>query len=141
MASRDARFKHAALAYLIYGIIYLAGAVYLARMGIGARGMTGSRAGIIWFFLGALFIVVFPWLISKGAQGRGYLWFTRILTLLVAFRAFGVGQVMIGPTVPAVPLPGGGELSMSAGAALFFIITLATAAILARAAWGRTDLP
>lgn len=137
MASRDARFKQAALAYLIYGIIYLGGAVYLAWVGVGARGMTGTSAGIIWFLLGALFIVVFPWLISKGAQGRGYLWFTRVLTLLVAFRAFVVGQVMIAPTVPAVPLPGGGELSMSAGAALFFIITLATVAMLARAAWSR----
>lgn len=139
MAPRDARFKQAALAYLIYGIVYLGGAIYLAWAGVGARGMTGTRAGIIWFLLGALFIVVFPWLISKGAQGRGYLWFTRVLTLLVAFRAFGVGQVMIAPTVTAVPLPGGGELSMSAGAALFFIITLATAAMLARAAWSRAS--
>ncbi len=139
MASRDARFKQAALAYLIYGIVYLGGAIYLAWVGVGARGMTSARAGIIWFLIGALFIVVFPWLISKGAQGRGYLWFTRVLTLLVAFRAFGVGQVMIAPTVTAVPLPGGGELSMSAGAALFFIITLATAAMLARAAWSRAS--
>ncbi|MEK7878563.1 MAG: hypothetical protein AAB285_01770, partial [candidate division NC10 bacterium] len=67
------------------------------------------------------------------------LWFTRVLTLLVAFRAVGVGRVMIVPTVTAVPLPGGGELSMSAGAALFFIITLATAAMLARAAWSRAS--
>jgi len=135
MASRDVRFKQAALAYLIYGVVYFVGAIYLARMGVGARGMTGTRAGIVWFLLGALFIVVFPWLISKGAQGRGYLWFTRILTLLVAFRAFGVGQVMIAPTVPAVPLPGGGEFPMRVGAAIFFLITLVTGAMLARAAW------
>jgi len=135
MASRDVRFKQAALAYLIYGVVYFVGAIYLARMGVGARGMTGTRAGIVWFLLGALFIVVFPWLISKGAQGRGYLWFTRILTLLVAFRAFGVGQVMIAPPIPTVPLPGGGEFPMRVGAAIFFLITLVTGAMLARAAW------
>lgn len=137
MTPRETRFKQAALAYLIYGVIYLAGAVYLARMGVGARGMTGAAGGIIWFILGALLIVVFPWLVSKGAGGRGYLWFARILTLLVAYRAFEVGRVMVAPRIPSVPLPGGGELPMSAGAALFFLVTLGTAGMLARAAWSR----
>jgi hypothetical protein len=137
MTSRDARFKQAAWAYLIYGVIYLGGAIYLARMGIGARGMTGSTAGVLWFVLGFLFIIVFPWLISKGAQAKGYLWFTRILTLLVAYRAFEVGRVMLAPRTPWVPLPGGGELPMIAGAALFFLVTLGTAGMLARAAWSR----
>lgn len=137
MATRDARFRQAAIAYLVYGITYLGGAVYLASHGIGARGMTGTAGGILWFVLGTLFIVVFPWLIAKGAQGRGYRWFTRILTLLVAFRAFGVGQIALKPTIPTVPLPGGGEISMATGAWVFFLITLATMVLLARAAWGR----
>ena len=137
MATGDARFRHAAVAYLVYGVVYLGGAVYLAGHGIGARGMTGTAGGILWFVLGTLFIVVFPWAIAKGARRTGYLWFTRILTLLVAFRAFGVGQVALKPTIPTVPLPGGEEIPMATGAWVFFLVTLATMVMLARAAWGR----
>jgi hypothetical protein len=96
-------------------------------------------AGLMWFVLGTLFIVVFPWLIARGARGSGYLWFTRILTLLVAYRAFEVGRVALAPKVRSVPLPGGGEIPMSLGAGLFFLITLATMAMLARAAWSRRE--
>ncbi|MBI2466209.1 MAG: hypothetical protein HYV62_00015 [Candidatus Rokubacteria bacterium] len=138
MATRDARFRQAAIAYVVYGILYMAGAIYLVSQGIGVRGMTGRAAGIVWFVLGTLFIVVFPWFIAKGAQRRGYLWFTRILTLLVAFRAFGVGQIALKPTIPSVPLPGGGEISMATGAWVFFLITLGTMVMLARAAWSRS---
>lgn len=138
MATRDARFRQAAIAYLVYGIVYMAGAIYLVSQGIGVRGMTGRAAGVVWFVLGALFIVVFPWFIAKGAQGRGYLWFSRILTLLVAYRAFEVGRVALNPRVTAVPLPGGGEISMATGAWIFFVITLGTMVMLARAAWSRS---
>ncbi len=131
MANREAMFKQAAWTYFLYGVVYWLGGLYLAT-----RGITVGR-GIFWFVLGALFIVVFPWLIARGARGSGYLWFTRILTFLVAFRAFGVGRVMIAPTVPSVPLPGGGEIPMRVGAGIFFLITLATMAMLARAAWSR----
>jgi hypothetical protein len=131
MASQDEKFRTAAWTYFVYGVFYWFGGLYLAM-----RGFT-VRSGIVWFVLGALFVVVFPWLIARGARGRGYLWFTRILTLLVAFRAFGVGRVMLAPTVPSVPLPGGAEISMSLGAGLFFFITLVTMAMLARAAWSR----
>jgi hypothetical protein len=132
---RAARFKQAAIAYAVYGIIYLAGALYLVSQGIGTRGMKGAGAALVWFVLGVLFIVVFPWLISRGARSRGSLWFTRILTLLVAYRAFEVGRVALAPKFRAVPLPGGGEIPMALGAGIFFLITLATAAMLARAAW------
>jgi len=129
MATYEEKFKQAAWAYLAYGIVYWLGGLYLAT-----RGLAIGR-GIIWFVLGAIFVVVFPWLIARGHRGRGYLWFCRILTLLVAVRAFGVGQVMLSPTISAVPLPGGGQIPMSLGAAVFFLITLATGAMLARAAW------
>ena len=138
MTPREAKFREAAIAYLVYGIVYMAGAIYLVSRGIGVRGMTGRTAGIVWFVLGALFIVVFPWFIAKGAERRGYLWFSRILTLLVAFRAFGVGQVALRPTIPTVPLPGGGEISIATGAWVFFLMTLATMVMLARAAWSRS---
>jgi hypothetical protein len=133
---RERRFRRAALAYLAYGILYLAGALYLVSHGIGVRGMTGRAAGAAWFVLGVLFVVVFPWLIARGARGPGYLWFTRVLTLLVAVRAFGVGQVALRPATPSVPLPGGLELPTALGAWVFFAVTLATMVVLARAAWG-----
>lgn len=131
MATREDKFRQAAWAYFLYGVVYWLGGLY-----VSTRGIAIGR-GIIWFVLGAVFIVVFPWLIARGARGWGYLWFTRILTLLVAFRAFGVGRVMLAPTVPAVVLPGGGQISMSLGAGIFFLVTLATMAMLARAAWSR----
>jgi hypothetical protein len=131
MTTRDRLFKHAAWTYFLYGIIYWLGALYLA-----ARGLAVGR-GMLWFVLGALLVVVFPWLIARGARGSGYLWFARILTLLVALRAFAVGQVMLAPKIPTVPLPDDAEIPMRLGAGLFFLITLATTAMLARAAWGR----
>ncbi len=129
MPTREEKFRQAAWAYFLYGVVYWLGGLYLA-----SRGITVGR-GSFWFVLGAVFIVVFPWLIARGSRGKGYLWFARILTLLVAFRAFGVGRVMFAPTVPAVVLPGGGHIPMSLGAGIFFLITLVTMAMLARAAW------
>lgn len=137
MTPREARFRQAAIAYFVYGLLYMAGAIYLASLGIGTQRMTGVTGGIVWFVLGTLFIVVFPWFITQGPRAPGYLWFTRILTLLVAFRAFGVGQVALRPTIPTVPLPGGGEVSMALGAWVFFLITLGTMVMLARASWSR----
>lgn len=131
MATREARFKQAAWAYLAYGLVYWIGGLYLA-----SRGLAVGR-GVIWFVLGAIFIVLFPWLIARGHRGPGYLWFCRILTLLVAYRAFEVGRIALAPRFPAVPIPGGAELPMGVGATVFFLITLATAAVLARAAWAR----
>jgi len=131
MNPRETRFRQAAIAYLVYGILYMAGAIYLASQGIVTRG------GVTWYLLGTLFIVLFPWFIARGPRAPGYLWFTRILTLLVAFRAFGVGQVALRPTIPTVPLPGGGEISMATGAWIFFLITLGTMVMLARASWSR----
>lgn len=135
MASREARFRQAALAYLGYGILYLAGAAYLAAHGIGARGTGSTRGGLAWFLLGLVLVAVVPWLVARGHRGAGYLWFTRILTVLVAVRAVGVGQVAWHPTVSSVPLPGGYALPMAVGAWAFFLVTLATLAMLARAAW------
>lgn len=129
MATREEKFKQAAWTYFAYGVIYWLGGLYLA-----IRGIAIGR-GAIWFVLGILFIVVFPWLISRGPRGNGYLWFTRILTLLVAYRAFEVGRVALAPKFRQVQLPGGGEIPMALGAGIFFLVTLATAAMLARAGW------
>lgn len=136
MATHEERFRQAAWTYFGYGMLYMAGAIYLATQGVGARG-TRAAPIVIWFVLGTLFLVVFPWLIARGTRGCGYVWFTWVLTLLVAFRAFGLGRVVIAPSVPSLPLPGGGEFPMRLGAGIFLLITLATAAMLVRAAWSR----
>ena len=137
MTSRDHRFRRAAWAYFVYGVIYWGGALYLAAHGIGQRGMAG-RGGLSWFVLGGLFVIVFPWLIARGARHRGYLWFSRILSFLMAYRAFEVGRVALRPKIPTVPFPGGGEVGTAIGAWLFFLITLIAIGMLARAAWGRS---
>ncbi len=129
MAARQEKFRQAALSYLIYGCLYLGGAIYVALTGIVGRAMT-TRSGVIWFGVGAILVVLFPWLISKG-----YVWFTRLLVFLVLLRAAGVARVMIKPTIPAVPLPGGIEISMRAGAFIFLLVTLGASYMLARAAW------
>ncbi|HZY31539.1 MAG TPA: hypothetical protein VFF86_07835 [Candidatus Methylomirabilis sp.] len=129
MASQQVKFRHAALSYLIYGCLYLIGAMYVAASGISGRAMT-ARSGLIWFIVGAALVVLFPWLINKG-----YVWFTRTLVLLVLFRATSVVKVIIKPTIAAIPLPGGIELSMRVGALFFLLVTLGTGYLLARAAW------
>ncbi len=147
MASPNEKFKQAAWMYLLYGVLYLIGAIYLASQGFGARGMR-TGAGIGWFIFGALFVVLIPFLLYRPWElhfvfrdsGRIVRLFHRhlfakILTILIVIRAFGVGRVMINPAHPAVPLPGGGELSMSLGAAIFLLITLVTGIMVARAAW------
>lgn len=129
MATRQEKFRQAALSYLIYGCLYLGGAIYVAVTGIVGRAMT-TRSSVIWFGVGAILVVLFPWLISKG-----YVWFTRLLVFLVLLRAVGVSRVVIKPTIPAVPLPGGIEISMRVGAFIFLLVTLGTSYMLARAAW------
>jgi len=129
MAIQQAKFRQAALSYLVYGCLYLAGAAYIAASGIFGRALT-SRSALVWFGIGAILIVLFPWLINKG-----YVWFTRILVLLVLFRAVGVVRVIVRPTIAAVPLIGGIELPMRLGAFFFLLVTLGTGYMLARAAW------
>src|SRR3990172_7580668 len=86
MATSEEKFSQAARCYLGYGLVYWLGGAYLAAQGIGA----GS--GLMWVALGAVFVVLFPWLIARGARGPGYLWFARLLTLAVAWRAVMVGR-------------------------------------------------
>jgi membrane associated rhomboid family serine protease len=129
VATRHDKFRQAALCYFLYGCAYLAGAAYIATTGIAGR-VTSGRSGLFWFGIGAALIILIPWLIN-----RRYVWFTRLVVLLIVFRAAGLVRVMIMPSVPAVPLPGGLEISMSVGALIFLLVTLGTAYMLARAAW------
>jgi hypothetical protein len=58
------RFRDAARAYLVYGIIYWIGGVYLALQGIGVRGEM-ARAGVGWIVLGLVFVIAIPYLLRR----------------------------------------------------------------------------
>ena len=138
--SRDAWFRQAAWVYALYGAAYWLGGLALAGAGLGPRGLERGRAA--WFVVGALFAIGFPWLLHRERPwfARWVLCrrdFARILTLLVALRAVEVARLVRAPRVDTVPVLGV-EVSMRAGAAAFGLLTLVTAVLLARAAWGRS---
>jgi hypothetical protein len=136
--TRDQRFRQAAWTYLAYGIVYWVGGLVLMAAGLGPRGMPRGAA---WFVVGALFVVAIPWLLVRE---RGWFerWvlsrrdFARILTLLVVLRAIEVGRIALSPRSELVSV-GGFAVPMSLGAAVFCLITVVTAAMIARAAWSR----
>jgi len=139
VATRDEKFRQAAWTYVAYGVIYWLGGLVLAASGLGPRGM--ERGGLAWFLVGALFVAVFPWLLIRE-RPRFDRWvlsrrdFARVLTVLVAIRAFEVARIARAPKTDAVPVLGV-TVPMQAGAWAFFLLTVVTAVMLARAAWSR----
>ncbi len=127
MSRGQEKYRQAALAYLAYGVLYMAGALYLVAAGASPRAM--GRGAWIWYAAGALILVLFPWLLW-----RGHKWFARLLVLFMAFRAYGVLRVAL-TGGEMIPLPGGGGVPTATGAWVFFLVTVAAAAIVARAAW------
>ena len=137
--SRTDPYQQAAGAYLVYGVVYWLGGLALAAGGMGPRGM--ERGGIAWFIVGALFALVFPWLLRKERAwfDRWVLSrrdFARVLTLLVLLRAFEVARIATRSRAETVPVLGL-AVPMRAGAWAFFVLTLLTAVMLARAGWSR----
>jgi hypothetical protein len=137
--AEEARYRQAAWTYVAYGVVYWVGGLVLARSGLGPRGM--ERGGAAWFVVGALIVVVFPWLLVR-ARGWFERWilsrrdFARILTLLVALRAVEVAWIAWAPRAEAVSVLGL-AVSLRAGACVFCLLTVVTAVMLARAAWSR----
>jgi hypothetical protein len=139
MATRDERYRQAAWAYVVYGVVYWLGGLVLATAGLGPRGM--ERGGTAWFVVGALFVVVIPWLLvrERGWFARWVLSrrdFARVLTLLVVLRAVEVGRIAWRSSALTVAALGV-EVPMSVGAWVFCLLTVVTALMLGRAAWGR----
>ncbi|MFQ5893519.1 MAG: hypothetical protein ACE5H5_04320 [Nitrospinota bacterium] len=120
-------YQQAALVYLLYGLLYLAGAAYLAAIG---RVMRGSP--VVWFALGSLFVLLFPVLIW-----RGFKWVTRLLSILLALRVVGLVKVLVTSSPTWVPLPGGLHLPQRVGVFLFLLVAMVACAATARAGWGR----
>jgi hypothetical protein len=139
------RFRDAARAYLIYGIVYWIGGVWLALHGVGVRGELAG-AGILWIVLGLIFVVGIPYLLrrrrawfERWVLGRRD--FARILTLFMAIRAWSVLRVVLRPETATVAAPWGGEVTFRTGAAVFFIVTVVAALFVAVAAWAQDQEP
>lgn len=126
VATRVEKYHQAAVAYFIYGVIYLSGAVYLAEAGVV------ERSGWVWFLVGLGFVLVLPPLIW-----RGFTWFVRVLAVLVLLRIAGLIRVIAADDGATVPLPGGTPLPMAVGAVVFLLVAAATCAMLVRAGWAR----
>jgi hypothetical protein len=136
------RFHLAARAYLVYGVIYWLGGVYLATEGVGVRGGRVMQAGVVWIVLGLVFVVAIPYLLARR---RAWFerWvlsrrdFARVLTAFMAFRAWHVLRVALRPETASVAVPWGGEVTFRVGAIVFAIVTVAALLLIGRAAWAR----
>ena len=121
------KYHQAAIGYLVYGLIYLAGAIYLGRIGIGPDGT------VWWYLIGAAMAFGFPYLIWKRFK-----WMTRVLAVLVLVRVIGLVRIAARAESDTVPLPWGGEIATSHGAIVFTLIAVLTCIVLARAGWQRS---
>jgi hypothetical protein len=137
----DDRFRTAARAYLVYGVVYWLGGVWLAWQGIGMRASgTVAWASVVWIGIGLVFVVIVPFLLWRRRRAFER-WvvsrrdFARILALFMAFRAWKVLQIALRDETPSVPAPWGGAVSFQAGALVFFLVTVVASAFVARAAW------
>jgi hypothetical protein len=135
-------FRLAARAYLLYGVVYWLGGVYLATQGVGVRGGRMMQAGVAWIVLGLVFVGAIPYLLA-GRRAWFERWilsrrdFARVLTALMAFRAWHVLRVVLRPETASVAAPWGGEITFRVGALVFLIVTVAAAFLVGRAAWAK----
>lgn len=139
------RFRDAARAYLVYGIVYWVGGVWLAFQGVGVRGELAGR-GMMWIVLGLVFVVGIPYLLRRPRPWferwiLGRRDFARILTLFMVVRAWAVLRVVLRPETATVAAPWGGEITFRAGAAVFFMVTVVAALFVAVAAWSTDQKP
>ena len=136
------RFRLAARAYLIYGVIYWLGGFYLATQGVGIRGGRVMQSGVVWIVLGLVFVGAIPYLLA-GRRAWFERWilsrrdFARVLTAFMALRAWHVLRVALRPDTASVAAPWGGEITFRAGAIVFLIVTVAALLLIGRAAWAK----
>jgi hypothetical protein len=121
------KYTQAAIGYLVYGVMYLAGAIYLGLIGRGPGG------AVWWYVIGAAMAFGFPYLIWQRFK-----WLTRILSVLVLVRVGGLIRIAVRADAAPVPLPWGGEVATSHGAIIFMLVAVTTCILLARAGWQRS---
>src|SRR5919108_857219 len=119
MDLRARRYNQAAIGYLVYGVIYLAGAIHLGRIGKGPDG------SVWWYLIGAAMAFGSPYLIWKQFK-----WVTRILAVLVFVRVVGLVRIAVRAGTDPVPLPWGGEIATSDGAIVFMLIAVTACTLL-----------
>jgi hypothetical protein len=138
---RDARFRAAARAYVVYGLVYLVGGLYLVSHGVGVMGASApgatTRTLLRWGLIGLVPLVVVSWLLARRWSWLGG-WVSRrtfawLLAALLAVRAVKVGEVALRSTA-TVAAPWGGEIGYRTGAVLFLAVTLTALAFVVRAA-------
>lgn len=145
MSETDHRFREAALAYLGYGLVYLAGGLYLISQGVGvAGGRTGGSTGsamLRWGLVGLVPLILIPLLLWRPwswlggwASRRTFAW---LVTLLLALRASKLVEVALRSETAAVAAPWGGQVTFRAGAIVFLAVTLTALGLVARAALSR----
>ena len=137
-------FRAAAWAYLVYGVVYLVGGLYLISQGIGVMGertadATGSTM-LYWGLLGSIPLVIIPWLLwfpwsmlGGFVSRRAFAW---LVAVLLAIRVYKVSEVALrgGASVAA---PWGGELTFQFGAIVFLAVALIALGFVLRAATSR----
>ena len=127
MDTRPQKYHQAALTYLVYGIIYLTGAIYITIVDGSSRGTVLS-----WFIIGVFFILIIPPLIW-----RGYKWFTRLIALLLIVRIVGLIQVIRHDEGVLVPLPWDATIPLTYGAVAFILVAAVTCGMLVRASFAK----
>lgn len=139
----NSRFRSAAVAYLVYGLFYWVGGLYLLSQGVGVAGGRDGGTGssmVTWGLAGLIPLVAIPMLLWRPWSWFGG-WVSRrtfawLLTIFLALRAWAVGRVALrsGGTVEA---PWGGEMTFRPGAIIFFVVTALALIFVARAAWSQ----
>jgi hypothetical protein len=137
------RFRVAAIAYLVYGLFYWVGGLFLLSRGVGVAGGRGGDTGssmVAWGLVGLVPLVVIPLLLwwpwswlNGWISRRSLAW---LVAIFLAVRAWAVGRVAVrgGATVSA---PWGGEITFRSGAMVFFVVTLVALFFITRAVWPR----
>ncbi len=145
MSETDHRFRQAAFAYLGYGLVYLAGGLYLISQGVGVAGARtgGAResAMLMWGLAGLVPLALIPLLLWRPwswlggwASRRTFAW---LVAALLALRASKVAEVALRSETAAVAAPWGGEITFRAGAIVFLAVTVTALGLVARAALSR----
>ena len=139
------RYRDAARAYFVYGVIYWLGALWLELHGVATRGSSWP-VGVFYLALGLVFLFGIPYLLRRPRRWferwiLGRRDFARVLTLFMAARAYFVLRTALRPETASVPAPWGGEVTFRAGAAVFFIVTVVAALFVAVAAWTTAQTP
>ena len=136
----EARYRGAAGAYLVYGVVYLVGGLYLISQRVGVAGVqtegATTEAMVRWGLIGLVPLVVIPLLLWRPWSFLGG-WICRrgfagLVALFLIARSYRVGEVAVRGG-DAVAAPWGGELGFRTGAVVFLVFTLAALAFLVRA--------